>query len=73
MTPRISIWLPVHTLTVEPDGPVAGAVGSSRQVPASGGAGAGVDAGELAAGVRGGDARVAGLAGDPDVAGLVGV
>jgi len=52
---------------------MAGAVGSSRQVPASGGAGAGVDAEGPAVGVPGGDAGAAGLAGDPGVAGRVGV
>jgi len=52
---------------------VAGAAGSSRQVPASGGGGAGVDAEGLAVGVPGGDADAAGLADDPGVAGRVGV
>ena len=52
---------------------MAGAADSSRQVPASGGAGAGVDAEELAAGLPGGDADAAGLAGEPGVAGLAGV
>lgn len=50
---------------------MAGAAGSSRQVPASGAAGAGVDADGLADGVPG-DAGAAGLAGDPGVAGPTG-
>lgn len=51
---------------------MAGAGGSSRQVPAWGGAGAGVDAEGLAAGAPG-DSGAAGLADDPGVAGLAGV
>jgi hypothetical protein len=52
---------------------MAGAAGNSRQVPASGGAGTGVDAEGPAAEVPGTDAGAAGLAGDPGVAGRIGV
>jgi hypothetical protein len=50
---------------------MAGAAGSSRQVPTSGGAGTGVEG--PAAEVPGTDAGAAGLAGDPGVAGRIGV